>query len=348
MNRAPARKLPRAADVARLAGVSTATVDRVLHQRSGVRTATSQRVLQAAADLHYLPQAGLLQALAPAPMPLRFVIPGQDNRYLRILGDWVRYSRSQWAPLNVACRLGVVPSFDVDALVRALQRCRRDCQGVAFVAIDDPRVRAAVADLAGRGVHTVTLISDLPHSARSAYVGLENRATGRTVADLIARFVGPKRRAQVALIAGSLSYVAHAERETGFLDLLAERYPQMRVVGLREGYDDEAMNFRQARALLEAHRDLAAIYNIGGASAGIGEALKASGRAADVVFIGHGLTPDTRAMLIDGTMDAVINQSPPSTILNAVRIFTNLRERREPLTGIEITRSQVLFRENLP
>ena len=120
------------------------------------------------------------------------------------------------------------------------------------------------------------------------------------------------------------------------------------VGGLREGYDDERTNYRQTRALLEQHPDLAAIYNIGGGAEGVGRALKESGQEHRVVFIGHGLTPDTRALLIDGTMDAVINQSPQSAILTCVRIFTNLRDRRDMTSGVEATRSQVIFRENLP
>jgi LacI family transcriptional regulator len=34
--------------------------------------------------------------------------------------------------------------------------------------------------------------------------------------------------------------------------------------------------------------------------------------------------------------------------MNCVRIFTNLRDKREVLGGVEATRSQVIFRENLP
>jgi len=145
-----------------------------------------------------------------------------------------------------------------------------------------------------------------------------------------------------------LSYRAHQEREAGFMQLLAEQYPQLQVLDLREGYDDERTNYRQTRALLEQHPDLAAIYNIGGGAGGVGRGLKESGGEMRVVFIGHGLTPDTRALLIDGTMDAVINQSPQNTILSSVRIFTNLRDRREMMSGVEVTRSQVIFRENLP
>ena len=80
--------------------------------------------------------------------------------------------------------------------------------------------------------------------------------------------------------------------------------------GLREGHDDPAKNYRQTKMLLAQHPDLAAIYNIGGGPEGIARALKELGRRQEIVFVGHGLTPETRELLVDGTLDAVINQSP--------------------------------------
>jgi len=125
-------------------------------------------------------------------------------------------------------------------------------------------------------------------------------------------------------------------------------FEPLQVVGLREGQDDADKNYRQTRALLEQHPELAGIYNIGGASDGVARALKEAQRDQKVAFIGHGLTPDTRALLIDGSMDAVITQSPHATLMSCVRIFTNLREGRDVLSGVETTRSVVIFRENLP
>jgi len=342
------RALPTVKDVARLAGVSTATVDRVVHRRAGVRQATLQRVLKAADDLRYLPQAELYAALAPRPMQLLFILPDRSSRFLRMLGEWVRSSESHWAPFNVSCRVAFVEAFNPDALTRLLLQRGRRSDGVAFMALEHPNVREAVSRLAELGIPAITLVSDLSNSRRAAYVGLDNRAAGRTAGYLIARFVGTTRRAKVAMIAGSLSYRAHEEREAGFLHFFAEHYPHMQIVGLREGYDDEQTNHRQTRALLEQHPDLAAIYNIGGGAAGVGRGLQERGREREIVLIGHGLTPDTRALLIDGTMDAVINQSPANAIMSCIRIFTNLRERREMLSGVETTRSQVIFRENLP
>lgn len=345
MSEAPQRA--RVTDVARAAGVSTATVDRVLNRRPGVRDATVQRVLKAAAKLDYLPDTGPFAALASKPLRLAFLLPAGTNRYLRMLGETVGFMEDQLAPFNVRCKAHAIESFNPQTLAERLLHHGRRSDGVALMPLEHPLVREAVHTLADEGVPVVTLVSDLSNSRRAGYVGLDNRAAGRTAALLLGRYVGPKR-ATVALIAGSRSYRGHEDREMGFLSLVEEQFPNLQVAGLREGHDDAATNERQTLALLEQYPQLAGIYNIGGASDGVARALKAAGRDQQVVFIGHGLTPDTRALLIDGTLDAVITQSPQSVVGNAVRIFANLRDGRDPMAGVETLRLSIVLRENLP
>lgn len=340
------RQLARIDDVARLSGVSTATVDRVLNQRPGVRAVTVQRVLKAAHELGYLLD-GPLPSEAMKPWHLAFLLPAGTNRYLNMLGRRIGGARDQLASFNMRARLLHIDSFKPELLAHELERVGHEVDGIAFMAIEHPAVRAAVDALAERGVSTVTLISDVANSRRVAYVGLDNRSAGRTAGYLIARFIGPEP-AQVAMIAGSLSYRAHAERESGFLHCFEEMFPHIAVVALREGHDDEAKNHHQTRMLLAQHPRLAGIYNIGGGAEGIGRALKEAGREREVVFVGHGLSPDTRAMLMDGTMDAVITQSPQASLMECVTIFANLRAGRPALEGTTRSRTEIILRENLP
>jgi LacI family transcriptional regulator len=353
-NPAPARRRrpsveaairPRARDIARAAGVSTATVDRVLNQRLGVRAATAQRVVEAAASLDYLPRAALYEALRPKPMRLSFLLPTGSNRYLRMLGEHISASDEQLRAFNVTSHCHFVEGFNPEALARSLRHHARRADGIAFMALDHPLVREAVAEVAEQ-VPVLTMISDIPETPRTAYVGLDNHAAGRTAALLIGRFVG-ERRGKVALIAGSRSYRAHEERETGFLGVIGQAFPGLSVVGLREGHDDAAQNYRQTRALLARHQDIIGIYNIGGASDGIARALREANRGSTVTLIGHGLTSDTRAALRDGTMDVAITQDHRIMTLNCVRIFTNLRDGRAAMAGIEPIEISLFVRENL-
>ncbi len=341
------RLMSRITDVAQRAGVSTATVDRVLNRRPGVRAGTVQRVLKAAAEVGYDVKPGAAPQGALQAMRLAFLLPAGTNRYLGMLGRLIASSQERLASSHMRARVDFIESFKPDLLAQHLRRAAREVDGVAFMALEHPAVREAVNALAERGVPTVTLISDIANTRRVAYVGLDNRAAGRTAGYLMARFIGA-RSAKVAMIAGSLSYRAHEEREMGFLHLFEELYPAIQVVGLREGHDDGAKNYRQTKMLLAQHPDLAGVYNIGGGADGIARALREAGREQEVVFIGHGLTPDTRGFLIDGVMDAVITQNPQDALIDCVTIFGNLRAGRDPLDGVERPRSEIVLRENLP
>jgi LacI family transcriptional regulator len=134
----------------------------------------------------------------------------------------------------------------------------------------------------------------------------------------------------------------------GFLRLMHAQFPQLQVVGAREGRDDAETNYRLARTLLKQHPDLVGLYNLGGGAEGVGHALQERRGSERTVFVAHGLTPDTRALLIDGTLVAVINQHPQTMVLNTVRVFTNLRDGRSATVGVEPVRISIMLRENPP
>ena len=150
------------------------------------------------------------------------------------------------------------------------------------------------------------------------------------------------------MIAGSLAYRGHEDREIGFMQVMAEHFPQLQVVGVREGRDDAETNYRHTVALLRQHPDLAGLYNIGGGAEGVGRALQEHRAGERAIVVAHGLTPDTRALLTDGTLDAVINQHPQTMILNVVRIFTNRRDGRSASAGVEPMRISIVLKDNLP
>ncbi|WP_430470767.1 LacI family DNA-binding transcriptional regulator [Thalassospira lucentensis] len=340
-------------DIAELCGVSPATVDRVLNKRPGVRERTAKRVLQAAGELGYLPETDMVETFRPKPMQVVFLLPSGTNPYLRLLGDRIKTAAEATTGQNIRARCFFIDGFNPQLLSEALRQHGQKADGIAFMAIDHPLVRETVSELQGAGKHMITVVSDISGVPHAAYVGLDNRAVGRTAGYMLGRFMGPNRadnphRGRVALIAASRTYRAHEEREMGFLSLMEEAFPGMSLVAAREGHDDRSENYHHTMSLLEEYPDLVGIYNVGGSSDGVARALRESGRGRDIIFIGHGLTPDTRRFLLEDIMDVVITQSPGAIVQNALRIFDNLRNGSDPNADVAKLTMEVVVKENLP
>jgi LacI family transcriptional regulator len=337
----------RIVDIAREAGVSAATVDRVLNDREGVRRPTAERVLEIARRLNY----PLLPQLTPMPAMVNvefdFLLPAGPNTFMKMLGAAAQSAAEFHQGYVARARCHEIEGFNPGALADSLLRIGAGSAGIAFVALDHPLVREAVNSLVDQGVPVVTMVSDLSTSRRLGYVGIDNRAAGRSAGFLLGRFLGG-RSGKIALIAGSLSYRGHEEREMGFQHILHEEFPQLQIIGLREGQDDYQRNYLAVREILQQHPDLLGIYNIGAGSRGIAQALQEAGRAREVTFVGHELTAFTRQFLVHGTMDAVINQNARHEVVNSLRMLANCRAGRDPMTAVEPTRIEVFIRDNLP
>jgi LacI family transcriptional regulator len=208
-------------------------------------------------------------------------------------------------------------------------------------------VRQAIDDLDARGIEVVTLVSDVPGSKRAHFVGIDNSAAGRTAATLLGRFAG-ERKGPVAVLAGSLSLRDHAERIYGFQQVLAADFSKLTVLPVREGRDESERCRVVVAALLDECPDLLGIYNAGAGNRGVAEALESAGRAREVIFVGHELTPHSKRFLMRGTMDAVINQDPGHEARSAARVLMALGMKQAIVPDQERIRIDIFVRDNLP
>ncbi|WAC25572.1 LacI family DNA-binding transcriptional regulator [Ancylobacter sp. SL191] len=334
-------------DVAREAGVSLATADRVLNGRTGVRDATAGRVKDAVARLGYRPNLAAARLARGETYRFCFVLPAGSNVFMRMLAEQVA-NTAQWLAANNAYIDAVrVDVFAPETLVATLEGLVGRYDGVAVVALDHPRVRAAIDDLVSSGIAVVTLVSDVPSSHRLHYVGIDNIAAGRTAGTLIGRFVGG-RMGSIGLIVGTPALRDHAERQFGFMQVLSGEYPDLTVLPAQESLDDEERAEAITTRLLNEVPDLVGVYNVGAGNRGIGSAIVAANRAENLVFVGHDLTDDTRRFLLRGVMDAVINQDAGHQSRSAARVLLAHCAGEPLLNEQERIRIDIFLRDNLP
>ena len=332
-------------DIARDAGMSVATVDRVINDRPGVRERTRKRVLEVAARLRYvdLPKQETARNSA-IDIVLDFILPNGSNPFISLLAQHLEAHGSGRPDLQL--RVHTIEGFSPIALATKLAELVGHTQGVGVIALDHPIVREAIRTLEGSGVPIITLASDITQTSRLAYIGIDNRAAGRLAGYLIGRFL-PRGPGKIALFKGSMSYRGHEEREMGFRSALSETAPELTIIESRELADDPALGYREACSLLERCPELSGIYSIGGGSDGIGQALEEARRGQEVVFVAHDLSESTRRLLSAGVLDMIIDQNPRVEAREAIEILAQAA-RREPFKPPANVLVRAIFRENLP
>ena len=326
-------------DVAQAAGVSPATVDRVLNGRDGVRARTRDLVLETARQIGYIADA----TSAKVQIGLTFLLPAGTNAFIDALHHHIDQTAATRPELQVTIQR--LPGFNPETLAATLLALRGQTQGIGMIAQDHPLVREAMRALAQARLPVITLASDIQNVPRLAYVGIDNRQAGRLAGQVLGRLL-PSQPARAALFAGSLSYRGHEEREMGFRHILRDEFPHIQILDLREVMDDRHTAMLETRALLTQHPDLAAIYNVGGGTAGIATELHAQGLARKIVLIGHEATDSNKRLLLDGTLDAVIDQNPRVEAREALNLLT-AAVRGHPYTYLP-PRLQLILKENLP
>ncbi|CAN7607376.1 LacI family DNA-binding transcriptional regulator [Bosea sp. LjRoot9] len=334
-------------DVARAAGVSLATADRVVNRRDGVRDKTIARVEAAVSRLGYRADPAAARLARNQNFRFLFVLPSGANSFMTMLGEQVARTAEWLAAQRAFIDVEHVDVFDADALARVLEGVLPGYHGVATIALDHPRVRAAIDDLTDRGVPVVTLVSDVPSARRLHYVGIDNPAAGRTAATLMGRFLRG-RQGVVAVVAGSLSLRDHAERLYGFNQVMAREFPDLIMLPVVQGRDDNEQTLAATAALLRQHADLVGLYNAGAGNRGIAAALQQAGRAQETVWIAHELTPHTRRFLLHGDIDAIISQDPGHEARSAARVLLAYCSGDRLVADQERIGIDIFLRDNLP
>ena len=334
-------------DVADVAGVSLATVDRVFNHRPGVSPRTAERVEQALVRLGYRPDPAAVRLARGIQYQFCFVLPTGTNTFMNLLAGQVERTLIALADQQAYGDVVRVDVFDPNVLAETLRGLIGRYHGVATVALDHPLVRDAINALVDAGTSVVTLVSDVPNSKRHRFVGIDNSAAGRTAGTLMGRFAGG-RSGPVGLIAGSLALRDHVERMFGFQQVLASEFPALRTLPALEGRDDSQRCRAVAEKLLAEHPDLIGIYSIGAGNRAIADALEKAGRAREVIFLGHELTDHSRRYLMQGTMAAVLNQDPGHEARSAARILLAHCANLPVIDDQERIRIDIFLRDNLP
>jgi len=295
------------ADIMRETGLSRATVDRALNGRGRVHDRTRLVVKE---TLRRLSSPGA----DPAARPV------QADIALRVGRGMMGQLRAAWAASGAKGAFHDLHLADDASVLRAVENLCKDASRPLIVTIkSSDRITTLLSAARARGKRVVAVISDLAPSARDAFVGLDDRAVGQTAAFLIGRMLGD-RPTPVGVVLGSPAFRCHEDREIGFRTGLRANFPKVVISGEVQGEDSAELTRAAVTRLLRDHPALGALYNVGGGNLGLVEALRAAGRAQDMLVVGHEVNPVTAPLLRAGEIDFALAGDPRKLLSTALAL----------------------------
>lgn len=307
-------KGPTITEIARAAGVSTATADRVLNQRSGVREVTRQKVMVAIEQL----QAGETGD-GVASVRRVAIITEAGPTFTGLVQRAVEAFIASHDEVDCSFDSVATADANVAELARLVEQRAEAADGIVLVAPEDPLINRAVRAVTGRGVPVVCLTTDLPSSGRTAYVGVDQTSAGATAAFFMGRML-PKTAGRILLVV-SAPYRGLEEREIGFRRVLRAEFPHLHIEERVNSRDDSTYSYDSVKTYLDEHQDVVGIYNAAGGNRGIARAIRDAGCQGTVLFIGHEVTEHTRSLLETGEMDIVLGHDIDREVAACVELI---------------------------
>lgn len=297
---------PTIADLARAAGVSTATVDRVLNGRLQVREETVRRVHEAAEQIGYH-GANMIRYRMLADKPefkLGLVLQKPRHAFYQ---DVLRIFEAE-ARACVMRRVHLTSRFAQTAqpeeLAEILMSLKGRVDAIAATGLDHHLVTKAVQDLRQAGTPVYAMLSDFAQGVRESYFGSNNLKVGRVAGWLISRIAASPGK--VAVFIGGSRFHGHELRETGFRSFFRDAAPQFQLLDTQINLETRPLTYEATMNLLSRHEDLVGLYVAGGGMEGAIEAVREKAASPRVVLVVNELTPESQAGLQDQTVSIVL------------------------------------------
>lgn len=339
---------PTTKDLAKAAGVSRATVDRVLNGRTKVKQKTVDRINQAIKDLGFVRNQAAANLAKRKVYRFLFVLPESGDLFLGELRDKIDEAVAAFASDMIWAEVETVDENDphkVAAFLSSLTRDRFD--GIAIMAPETPQLRDAGLRLIERDIAVLPFVSNLDIEGCSDWVGIDNVAAGATAATLLGRF-SRVDSGSVLLISDTMQSRDSLERRFGFDNVINQEFSHLTPLPSLETYGSQERATKIIRKTLLNNPEISGVYVMSSEARLPLEILsEAYENVTRPIIIAHERTTFTEQALKAGSIDAIITQDPGHLVRSAIRKLRAHVDRRETLASQERIRIEIVMKQNL-
>ena len=206
--------------------------------------------------------------------------------------------------------IGPESESQVDKQIEMLQaEYDKSPAAVCFAALDSQAATPLLEQMQADGIPVIAFDSGVDSDIPVTTAATDNVAAAALAADKMAELVGGSGK--VGVIVHDQTSRTGIDRSEGFVNRMAEMYPDIEIIGPQYGGGDQLKSTDLARGMLEANPDMVGFFGGNeGSAIGVVNAVNELGKSGEIVVIGYDSGIIQINAIKDGTMAGAVQQNP--------------------------------------
>ncbi|HAJ37554.1 MAG TPA: BMP family ABC transporter substrate-binding protein [Chloroflexi bacterium] len=205
---------------------------------------------------------------------------------------------------------GPATEAEVDKQIEMLTAAlAKNPAAICFAALDTQAAIPLLEEAQSKGIPVVGFDSGVDSDIPVATAATDNIAAAALAADKMAELIGGEGK--VAVLVHDQTSRTGIDRRDGFVNRIAEAYPNIEIVNIDYGGGDHLKSTDLAKAVIQANPDLKGYFGANeGSAIGVLNAVTELGKEGQIVVIGYDAGKQQKEAVRSGVMAGAITQNP--------------------------------------
>lgn len=205
---------------------------------------------------------------------------------------------------------GPATEAEVDKQIEMLEAAlAKNPAAICFAALDTQAANPLLEEADSRGIPIVGFDSGVDSDIPVATAATDNIAAAALAADKMAELIGGSGK--IAVLVHDQTSRTGIDRRDGFVNRIAEAYPDIEIVNVDYGGGDHLRSTDLAKAVIQANPDLKGYFGANeGSAIGVLNAVTELGKEGEIVVIGYDAGAQQKEAVRSGVMAGAITQNP--------------------------------------
>lgn len=332
--------------IAEMAGVSRATVDRVLNNRGEVNESTKNKIEEIIHSLDYKPnRAGKALVIQQKHISIGCIIIDAKNPFYAEIKKGIENKISEYAEYGISVIIKMAKMDDTDQIRIIDELVKQDINALVIQPVNSKLLAKKLQEVADAGVQIVTTNTDIDGFNSFCYVGNCFQACGETAANLLALLMHNKTN--VGIVTGFMNAKSHADRIDGFRKYV-KNYKDIKIVEIVENHDDEFESYHLTYDMLKEHKEIDSVFIVAGGVYGAGRAIQEFQKERSICAISFDDVDTTRELIRNDVIQATICQQSIKQGELSLEVLLNYFIKNEiPKNRTIYTEIQIKIKSNI-